>query len=71
MIRHLTLSFGILAVITYKFGILGGLFSITQALMCALMIETVNYVEHYGLLREKDSNGNYEPVSIKHSWNAP
>lgn len=35
------------------------------------MIETVNYVEHYGLLREKDADGNYEPVNIKHSWNAP
>jgi alkane 1-monooxygenase len=36
------------------------------------MIEMVNYVEHYGLLRKKDPvTGEYEPVSIRHSWNAP
>jgi alkane 1-monooxygenase len=35
------------------------------------MIEIVNYVEHYGLKREKDENGVYEAVSVRHSWNAP
>lgn len=39
--------------------------------MCILMIEIVNYVEHYGLKREKDENGVYESVSVRHSWNAP
>jgi hypothetical protein len=28
-----------------------------------------NYVEHYGLLREKLSTGRYEPTQPKHSWN--
>lgn len=28
-----------------------------------------NYVEHYGLLREKLPNGRYEPPAPKHSWN--
>ncbi len=27
--------------------------------------------KHYGLLRKKDENGVYEPVNIRHSWNAP
>ena len=35
------------------------------------MIETTNYIEHYGLLRKKDAQGIYEPVDIRHSWNAP
>ena len=29
-----------------------------------------NYIEHYGLLREKKSNGNYERCKPHHSWNA-
>jgi alkane 1-monooxygenase len=33
--------------------------------------ETVNYVEHYGLLRKVLADGNYERVDLKHSWNAP
>lgn len=28
-----------------------------------------NYVEHYGLLRQKLANGRYEPVQPRHSWN--
>jgi alkane 1-monooxygenase len=28
-----------------------------------------NYVEHYGLLRQKRENGRYEPVQPRHSWN--
>ncbi|MCK8464178.1 alkane 1-monooxygenase [Aliiroseovarius sp. S1339] len=30
-----------------------------------------DYVQHYGLLREKREDGDYEPVAIAHSWNAP
>lgn len=36
-----------------------------------LYLEVINYVEHYGLRRKKLSDGNYEPVSIHHSWNTP
>lgn len=28
-----------------------------------------NYIEHYGLLRQKRPNGRYEPVAPRHSWN--
>lgn len=30
-----------------------------------------DYVQHYGLHRQVNSDGKYEPVSIHHSWNAP
>ena len=33
-----------------------------------LLLEVVNYVEHYGLVREKLPNGKYERVSPRHSW---
>jgi alkane 1-monooxygenase len=72
MLRHLALSLSILLSIIAWRGLIAGFFSIVTSLMCMLMIETVNYVEHYGLLREKDpKTGLYEPVNIKHSWNAP
>ncbi len=29
----------------------------------------VNYIEHYGLLRQKLPNGKYEPCQPRHSWN--
>jgi len=35
-----------------------------------VMLETVNYIEHYGLLRKQKENGNYERVQPYHSWNS-
>jgi alkane 1-monooxygenase len=35
-----------------------------------LLLETVNYIEHYGLLRRKLPSGQYEPVDAMHSWNS-
>lgn len=32
-------------------------------------LSQVNYIEHYGLLREKRENGRYAPCAPRHSWN--
>jgi alkane 1-monooxygenase len=33
-------------------------------------LTSANYIEHYGLLREKEANGRYERCQPHHSWNA-
>jgi alkane 1-monooxygenase len=38
------------------------------AIVGFLLLETVNYVEHYGMQRAKLPNGRYERVSRRHSW---
>ena len=40
------------------------------ALLSNLMLSSANYVEHYGLMREKREDGTYERVQPHHSWNA-
>lgn len=35
-----------------------------------LLLETINYIEHYGLLRKKTRSGRYERVREVHSWNS-
>ena len=40
------------------------------AIIGIALLETVNYIEHYGLLRKKNENGRYEPVRHHHSWNS-
>ena len=35
-----------------------------------LLLETVNYIEHYGLRRSKTTSGRYERVKELHSWNS-
>jgi len=40
------------------------------ALVGVLLLETVNYVEHYGLRRSKNARGRWERVRPIHSWNS-
>ena len=35
-----------------------------------LLLESVDYIEHYGLVRRRRSDGRLEPVRRQHSWNA-
>lgn len=34
------------------------------------LLETINYIEHYGLARKQNEKGRYEPVRHHHSWNS-
>lgn len=43
---------------------------IGQAIVGFCLLETVNYMEHYGLRRQKLPNGRYERVQPAHSWNS-
>jgi alkane 1-monooxygenase len=52
------------------FGFTGILMAIGFAIIGFLLLESVNYIEHYGLRRQKLASGRYEPVLPKHSWNS-
>ncbi len=54
----------------YYFGLTGVLFALFSAVTGFLLLETVNYIEHYGLLRSKTGSGRYERVKEIHSWNS-
>ena len=43
--------------------------AVLVAIISFLLLETINYIEHYGLLRKK-INGRYEKVQTIHSWNS-
>ncbi|WP_248745925.1 alkane 1-monooxygenase [Pseudomonas sp. MWU12-2037] len=45
-------------------------FLLIQGIYGFSLLEVVNYVEHYGLLRQKLPNGRYERCSPRHSWNS-
>ncbi|MDP3859338.1 MAG: fatty acid desaturase [Stagnimonas sp.] len=45
-------------------------FLVVQAVYGFCLLEVVNYLEHYGLLRLKDAKGRYERCQPKHSWNS-
>ena len=56
-------------IIYFFFGFYGMIIHLFVALGSIIVLEAINYVEHYGLLRKK-INDKYEEVSIKHSWNS-
>ena len=45
-------------------------FVVIQAVFGFSLLESVNYLEHYGLLRQKTSSGRYERCMPEHSWNS-
>ena len=59
-----------LAFVYYNFGLYLTLLSILMSIISFLFLETINYVEHYGLLRKKEPSGRYERVKPHHSWNS-
>ena len=52
------------------FGIYGLTLAVAMGVISFLFLETINYIEHYGLLREKLPSGRYERVRSHHSWNS-
>ena len=59
-----------LIIVFLFFGYLGFIFALTSAIVGFVLLETVNYIEHYGLLRLKTKSGRYERVAQIHSWNS-
>ena len=55
-----------ITILAFVFGGLIGMFSfLLCALSAKLFLEAINYIEHYGLVREKG-----KPVEMRHSWNS-
>jgi alkane 1-monooxygenase len=49
----------------------GGLYAfVGAAVIGIILLETVNYIEHYGLTRKIMPNGKFELVKRHHSWNS-
>ena len=70
MIFYTLFQLSFLVFIYYNFGLYLTLLSILMSVVSFLFLETINYVEHYGLLRKKEPSGRYERVKPHHSWNS-
>lgn len=60
----------LVAVIGLVFGYVSMGCFLGAALVGILQLETVNYIEHYGLRRKQKDSGQYERVQPWHSWNS-
>ena len=70
MIPYLIIDVFILFSIYTLFGMGGIKVQAMTNLFAIIWGEGVNYIEHYGLRREKDEQGIYESVQCQHAWSA-
>ena len=58
------------AALTIAFGPVVLPYLLGQAVLGFSLLEVVNYLEHYGLLRQRREDGRYERTRPEHSWNS-
>jgi alkane 1-monooxygenase len=74
-LRNRMLRYGLVQVAMYAAawaitGPGGAVWLAAQAVIAFTMLEVINYVEHYGLVRRASAAGQYERVMPWHSWNS-
>ncbi|MBC8068008.1 MAG: alkane 1-monooxygenase [Deltaproteobacteria bacterium] len=70
MLRYAAVQLVMYAAIAACWGERGVLVWAAQAAIAVVLLELVNYVEHYGLARAPVGEGRYERTQPWHSWNA-
>ena len=70
MIQFHLIEIAFVALIFFTFGWLTTLYFLAAATIGILLLETVNYIEHYGLQRKAIAEGKYERAMPNHSWNS-
>ena len=70
MIKYAGLQVLVVSSVGYFFGSNVLAFYAIACFIGILLLETINYIEHYGLTRKKISKASYERVQDIHSWNS-
>ncbi len=70
MLQAHIIQLAFIGLIYYLFGVILLLYFLIAAFMGILLLETVNYIEHYGLKRKSSGEGKYERTMPEHSWNS-
>ncbi|MFT4050258.1 MAG: alkane 1-monooxygenase [Solirubrobacterales bacterium] len=70
LLQAWAMSLVLYVVLTAVFGWVVLPYLILQGVMGFSLLEVVNYLEHYGLLRQNKDDGRYERCQPAHSWNS-
>ena len=70
MLRYAVTQVTLYGVIYAWWGIAGIGFFAAQAVLAFSLLETINYIEHYGLQRREIAPGRFERLMPWHSWNS-
>lgn len=69
MVQIHAMQLGLWLLILLFFGSKGLLIAIAAGIVGFLLLESIDYIEHYGLARKEIAPGVYERVNEMHSWN--
>jgi len=70
-IGYLGGGLGFAVLFAWAFGLPGLAAYLALSAHASAQILLADYVQHYGLRRDLGTDGRYEPVALRHSWNAP
>jgi alkane 1-monooxygenase len=70
MIQFTAIQIAFVALIFFVFGWFTTIYFLVAAGIGILLLETVNYIEHYGLQRKLLNENKYERAMPAHSWNS-
>ena len=70
VLQSYMLSIAIQGTLIFFFGWIMVLFLMLHNFFAWFQLTSANYIEHYGLLREKTDRGRYESCKPHHSWNS-
>lgn len=70
MLRYAVTTAAVYSVVAATWGVFGVAFFAGQGVVAFVLLEAINYIEHYGLVRRETSPGRYEPVAPWHSWDS-
>ena len=70
ILQGLAITFALWAVLVLWLGWLVLPFLLAASAWTNFQLTSANYVEHYGLLRLKETDGHYERCQPRHSWNS-
>jgi len=70
LLWYLGIEAAIVVAIFFIFGWWGVAFFFAQCYVATFLLNSVFYLEHYGLVRKEIEPGRYEPVAERHSWNS-
>lgn len=70
MLHYLLLQIAIIGIAYFIAGGKGLMMLFMQTFVALILTEAVDYIQHYGLVRELNDKGRPEPVAAHHSWNS-
>lgn len=70
LLLQLAIEIFYLFAVWYFLGLITLISVLLAALIAILLLETINYIEHYGLMRKEIQTGHFEIVNPCHSWNS-